>query len=99
LMKKTSLLSTWSSITTHQYKNWLGILATTGLTHIALTVNDLKNRAVKLKENEWMLVSDFKSSPNRLVNVVLVKGPESLMLDHVEPITTLYLLQLTNLIL
>jgi catechol 2,3-dioxygenase-like lactoylglutathione lyase family enzyme len=70
-------------------ENWVGNLATTGLTHIALTVNDLKTLTVRLKENGYELVSDIKKSPNGLVNVVFVKGPESLMLELVEPITSM----------
>jgi catechol 2,3-dioxygenase-like lactoylglutathione lyase family enzyme len=70
-------------------EKWAGNLATTGLTHIALTVNDLKNLTVKLKENGYELVSDIKKSPNGLVNVVFVNGPESLMLELVEPITSI----------
>jgi catechol 2,3-dioxygenase-like lactoylglutathione lyase family enzyme len=65
-------------------ENWEGNLATTGLTHIALTVNDLRTLTVKLKENGYELVSDIKNSPNGLVKVVFVKGPESLMLELVE---------------
>ena len=69
-------------------EKWAGNLATTGLTHIALTVNSLKTLTVKLKENGYELVSDIKKSPNGLVNVVFVKGPESLMLELVEQITS-----------
>jgi glucose-1-phosphate thymidylyltransferase len=65
-------------------ENWEGNLATTGLTHIALTVNDLRTLTVKLKENGYDSVSDIKNSPNGLVKVVFVKGPESLMLELVE---------------
>jgi catechol 2,3-dioxygenase-like lactoylglutathione lyase family enzyme len=32
--------------------NWEGSLATTGLTHIALTVSDLESLVAKLKEND-----------------------------------------------
>ena len=65
-------------------ENWVGNLATTGLTHIALTVNDLKTLTVKLKENGYELVSDIKNSPNGAVKVVFVRGPEGLMLELVE---------------
>ena len=70
-------------------ENWAGNLATTGLTHIALTVNDLKTLTVKLKNNGYELVSDIKKSPNGLVNVVFVIGPECLMLELVESTTSL----------
>ena len=70
-------------------EKWAGNLATTGLTHIALTVNDLKTLTVKLKENGYELVSDIKNSPNGAVKVVFVRGPEGLMLELVESITSL----------
>jgi catechol 2,3-dioxygenase-like lactoylglutathione lyase family enzyme len=67
-------------------ENWVGNLATTGLTHIALTVNDLKTLTVKLKENGYELVSGIKNSPNGAVKVVFVRGPEGLMLELVEQV-------------
>jgi len=70
-------------------ENWAGNLAATGLTHIALTVNDLKTLTVKLKNNGYELVSDIKKSPNGLVKVVFVIGPECLMLELVESITSI----------
>jgi catechol 2,3-dioxygenase-like lactoylglutathione lyase family enzyme len=64
--------------------SWEGSLATTGLTHIALTVNDLEFLTTKLKENNYKFISEIKKSPNGAVNVVFVKGPEGLMLELVE---------------
>jgi catechol 2,3-dioxygenase-like lactoylglutathione lyase family enzyme len=66
--------------------NWEGSLATTGLTHIALTVSDLKSLSVKLNENDYKFISEIKKSPNGDVKVVFVKGPEGLMLELVEPL-------------
>jgi catechol 2,3-dioxygenase-like lactoylglutathione lyase family enzyme len=66
--------------------NWEGNLATTGLTHIALTVDDLESLTTKLKENHYKFVSEIKKSPNGAVKVVFVKGPEGLMLELVEPL-------------
>lgn len=66
---------------------WQGNLATTGLTHIALTVNNLNTLAVKLVENGYKLNSKIKTSPNGLVNVVFVKGPEGLLLELVEELS------------
>ena len=37
--------------------NWEGSLATTGLTHIALTVNNLESLTTKLKKNNWYSLS------------------------------------------
>jgi catechol 2,3-dioxygenase-like lactoylglutathione lyase family enzyme len=66
--------------------NWGGSLATTGLTHIALTVSDLESLAAKLNENDYKFISEIKKSPNGAVKVVFVKGPEGLMLELVEPL-------------
>ena len=66
--------------------NWEGNLATTGLTHIAITVSDLESLAAKLIENEYKFISEIKKSPNGAVKVVFVRGPEGLMLELVEPL-------------
>jgi catechol 2,3-dioxygenase-like lactoylglutathione lyase family enzyme len=66
--------------------NWEGSLATTGLTHIALTVSDLESLTTKLKENNYKFISEIKKSPNGAVKVVFVRGPEGLMLELVEPL-------------
>ena len=66
--------------------NWEGNLATTGLTHIALTVSDLESLTTKLKENNYKFISEIKKSPNGSVKVVFVRGPEGLMLELVEPL-------------
>jgi catechol 2,3-dioxygenase-like lactoylglutathione lyase family enzyme len=52
--------------------NWEGNLATTGLTHIALTVSDLESLVAKLKENDYKFISEIKNSPNGAVKVVLI---------------------------
>ena len=64
--------------------NWEGNLASTGLTHIALTVDSLDFLTTKLKQNNYAFVSNIMNSPNGLVNVVFVRGPEGLMLELVE---------------
>ena len=64
--------------------NWEGNLASTGLTHIALTVDNLDSLTSKLKKNNFEFVSNVMNSPNGLVNVVFVRGPEGLMLELVE---------------
>jgi catechol 2,3-dioxygenase-like lactoylglutathione lyase family enzyme len=66
--------------------NWEGNLATTGLTHIALTVSDLESLTTKLKENNYKFISEIKKSPNGSVKVVFMRGPEGLMLELVEPL-------------
>jgi len=64
--------------------NWEGNLASTGLTHIALTVIDLDSLTSKLKENDYKFISEVKNSPNGAVKVVFVTGPEGIMLELVE---------------
>lgn len=64
--------------------SWEGNLATTGLTHIALTVSDLESLISKLTENNYKFISEIKNSPNGAVKVVFVTGPEGLMLELVE---------------
>jgi catechol 2,3-dioxygenase-like lactoylglutathione lyase family enzyme len=66
--------------------NWEGNLATTGLTHIALTVSDLESLTKKLKENDYTFISEINKSPNGAVKVIFVRGPEGLMLELVEPL-------------
>jgi catechol 2,3-dioxygenase-like lactoylglutathione lyase family enzyme len=65
-------------------ENWEGNLATIGLTHIALTVNDLKTLTKKLKKNGFKFFSQIKNSPRGLVDVVFMVGPEGLLLELVE---------------
>ena len=64
--------------------NWEGNFASTGLTHIALTVDSLDFLTTKLKQSNYEFVSNILNSPNGLVNVVFVRGPEGLMLELVE---------------
>ena len=64
--------------------SWSGELKTTGLTHIALTVDNLDELVKGLIKGDYQTVSDIKVSPNGKVKVVFVKGPEGLMLELVE---------------
>jgi hypothetical protein len=65
-------------------KSWSGDLKTTGLTHIALTVDNLDSLADNLEKLDFQLLSEIKISPNGKVKVVFVKGPEGIMLELVE---------------
>ena len=65
-------------------KSWSGDLKTTGLTHIALTVDNVEELVGNLKKLNYQLLSEIKMSPNGKVKVVFVKGPEGLMLELVE---------------
>ena len=67
--------------------NWEGNLASTGLTHIALTVDNLDLLTSKLKQSNFSFVSNTMNSPNGLVKVVFARGPEGLMLELVEELS------------
>ena len=64
--------------------SWSGDLKTTGLTHIALTVDDLNKLLVNLKQYNYQPFSEIKISPNKKVQVVFVKGPEGIILELVQ---------------
>jgi catechol 2,3-dioxygenase-like lactoylglutathione lyase family enzyme len=65
-------------------KSWSGDLKTTGLTHIALTVNNLDELVGNLKNQNYEPLSEIKLSPTKKVKVVFVKGPEAIMLELVQ---------------
>ena len=64
--------------------SWSGDLKTTGLTHIALTVDNLDELVDNLKKQNYQPLSEIKISPNKKVKVVFVKGPEAIMLELVQ---------------
>ena len=64
--------------------SWSGNLKTTGLTHIALTVDNLDELVEILKKLEYQTISEIKISPNKKVKVVFVRGPEGIMLELVQ---------------
>jgi catechol 2,3-dioxygenase-like lactoylglutathione lyase family enzyme len=64
--------------------SWSGDLKTTGLTHIALNVDNLEELVGNLKKLKYQTLSGIKTSPDQRVNVVFVKGPEALLLELVE---------------
>ena len=69
----------------YQVENsWSGDLKTTGLTHIALTVDNVDHLLESLGKQNYQTLSEIKISPNKKVKVVFVKGPESLMLELVQ---------------
>jgi catechol 2,3-dioxygenase-like lactoylglutathione lyase family enzyme len=69
----------------YQVENsWSGNLKTTGLTHIALTVDNLDELVEDLTKNNYQTISDIKTSPDGKVKVVFIKGLEGLMLELVE---------------
>ena len=69
----------------YQVENsWSGDLKTTGLTHIALTVDNLDELVDDLKKHDYRTLSEIKISPGKKVKVVFVKGPEATMLELVQ---------------
>ena len=69
----------------YQVENsWSGDLKTTGLTHIALTVDHLDQLVESLKKQNYQTLSEIKVSPNKKVKVVFVRGPEAIMLELVQ---------------
>jgi catechol 2,3-dioxygenase-like lactoylglutathione lyase family enzyme len=69
----------------YQVENsWSGDLKTTGVTHIALTVDNLDQLLESLWKQNYQTLSEIKISPNKKVKVVFVKGPEAIMLELVE---------------
>jgi catechol 2,3-dioxygenase-like lactoylglutathione lyase family enzyme len=69
----------------YQVENsWSGDLKTTGLTHIALTVDNLDELVDNLEKQNFQRLSEIKLSPNKKVKVVFVKGPEAIMLELVQ---------------
>jgi catechol 2,3-dioxygenase-like lactoylglutathione lyase family enzyme len=69
----------------YQVENsWSGDLKTTGLTHIALTVDNLDELVEILRKLDYQTISDIKTSPNKKVKVVFVRGPEGIMLELVQ---------------
>jgi catechol 2,3-dioxygenase-like lactoylglutathione lyase family enzyme len=64
--------------------SWSGDLKTTGLTHIALTVDNLDELADRLKKEKYQTLSEIKISPNKKVKVVFVQGPEGTILELVQ---------------
>ena len=69
----------------YQVENsWSGDLKTTGLTHIALTVDNLDEIVEILRKLDYQTLSEIKTSPNKKVKVVFVRGPEGIMLELVQ---------------
>ena len=69
----------------YQVENsWSGDLKTTGLTHIALSVDNLVELVDILRKLDYQTISEIKTSPNKKVKVVFVRGPEGIMLELVQ---------------
>jgi catechol 2,3-dioxygenase-like lactoylglutathione lyase family enzyme len=67
--------------------SWSGDLKTTGVTHIALTVDSLDELVKNLKNQNYEPLSEIKLSPNKKVKVVFLRGPEGIMLELVQELS------------
>jgi catechol 2,3-dioxygenase-like lactoylglutathione lyase family enzyme len=67
--------------------SWSGDLKTTGVTHIALTVDSLDELVKNLKNQNYEPLSESKLSPNKKVKVVFLRGPEGIMLELVQELS------------
>jgi catechol 2,3-dioxygenase-like lactoylglutathione lyase family enzyme len=64
--------------------SWSGDLKTSGLTHIALTVDNIDELVAILRKLDYQTISEIKTSPNKKVKVIFVRGPEGIMLELVQ---------------
>jgi catechol 2,3-dioxygenase-like lactoylglutathione lyase family enzyme len=73
----------------HSHKdklNWEGKPYSTGLTHIALTVQDLDETCRRLQQAGVTFPAESQRSPDGMVKVIYATGPEGLLLELVENI-------------
>lgn len=85
LIDSTGFIIELLKFESYQVENsWSGDLKTAGLTHIALTVNNLDELVEILRKLDYQTLSQIKTSPNKKVKVVFVKGPEGIMLELVQ---------------
>ncbi|TLP48517.1 glyoxalase [Cohaesibacter sp. CAU 1516] len=71
--------------TSHPDKSdWEGSPVSTGLTHMAFTVNDLEATCATLLQHGVRLHSDIQFSPDGMAKLVYCRGPEGLILELVE---------------
>ena len=65
---------------------WQGNLTSTGLTHLALNINNLNEKIKKLQSHGFKLINQPRKSENGSVLVAFVEGPEGLLIELVEQI-------------
>lgn len=63
---------------------WLGNTCSTGLTHIAFTVDEIDSILVRFRELGYNNKSTPQLSPDGSVKVIYAEGPEGLILELVE---------------
>ena len=67
---------------------WQGNLTSTGLTHLALNINNLNEKIKKLQAHGFKLINQPRKSENGSVLVAFVEGPEGLLIELVEQIAS-----------
>jgi catechol 2,3-dioxygenase-like lactoylglutathione lyase family enzyme len=67
---------------------WRGSLTSTGLTHLALNTDNLNEKINKLQSQGFKIINQPRKSENGSVLVAFVEGPEGLLIELVEPITS-----------
>lgn len=82
--KKGFIIELLKFNSSNKESDWQGDLSTTGLTHIALTVENIEKIVNRLNEFNYTSLSKIMKSPNGQVKVVFINGPENLKLELVE---------------
>ena len=65
---------------------WRGNLTSTGLTHLALNINNLNEKIEKLQFQGFKLINQPRKSENGSVLVAFIKGPEGILIELVESV-------------
>ena len=65
---------------------WRGNLTSTGLTHLALNINNLNEKIEKLQFQGFKLINQPRKSENGSVSVAFIKGPEGILIELVESV-------------
>ena len=65
---------------------WRGNLTSTGLTHLALNINNLNEKIEKLQFQGFKLINQPRKSENGSVLVAFIKGPEGIVIELVESV-------------
>ena len=66
---------------------WSGNLTTTGLTHVALNINNLNKKIVKLQSEGFKVINQPRVSVNGSVLVAFIEGPEGILIELVEQVS------------
>ena len=65
---------------------WRGNLTSTGLTHLAVNINNLNEKIKKLQSHGFELINQPRKSENGSVLVAFIKGPEGILIELVESV-------------